>query len=170
MIVDSNGKLDIYREALVLYKNLLQNNIEEYLGLPRDVVQIRDSTNKQTTKAPLIVIGRSSLTDYIKTIPQDQIVANATGDSFATTCMLLDYPIRFDAFGNTYLESDRLSTFCLDIFISTSVSVVRSYGDWILSAMLQSWSEPTHAEQDSSIIVSSVTGLLRMQISTSYKL
>jgi len=166
---DTTQHLDLYRDILAMYKKILENSQKDVLGIDGDIIKVKSSLDKTSIKAPLILISRADLTNVLQFIPQNQVTYDASiSKTVIGGSIFIDYPIQFETYGNNYLECDRLSTYCMEMFVSTSLEGIKSMHPNIDNAIMQSWSSPKLLSQDSGIIVATVTGLVRMNINSFY--
>jgi hypothetical protein len=153
-----NDRLLLFRDILSLYKDIIEKSLIEY-SLPPETIIVKDSAKKDINRAPLVVIERGDYQHEPRSLMlNERSFFNQSTDEFtATTEHVFDYPIEFNCYGNTYLESERLGYMCVEAILTTGMSIVRRKHPNVLGTELVLWTKTDFSEgQDSSLMSTKV--------------
>jgi len=167
---DSNTRLALYRDVLVVYKKLIVSAFEQY-GIVKDAVEVKNSVTKNINRAPLIVIERG---DYQYTPRSlmfgERLIDNASaGELTSLTAHMLEYPIEFTCYGNSYLEAEKLGGLAMEAVLTTGLTIVKTMHPNIIGSEFVSWGKTDLVEGgDSSLVACKVLGKVFLKVDGIY--
>jgi len=175
MFVVSQGSKDrmkLYRDVLAVYKKLIATGLAEY-SLPEETVVIKNSNEQNKNRAPLIVIERGDMQYEPKSLMfNEKTDYNVNTKLFeSNTIHVIEYPIEFTCYGNTYLETEMLGTLCMDSILTAGLSIVKSMNPHIFGAEFVGWGKSGLTEgSDSSLMSCSVLGKVFLRVDGYYSI
>jgi len=165
-----NDRLSLYRDVLAVYKKLIAAALKQY-GMNTNAVEIKNNMIRNINRAPLIVIERG---DY-QYIPRslmlsEHLVNNASTNKLTSlTAHMLEYPIEFTCYGNSYLEAEKLGGLAMETVLTTGMTIVKTMHPNIIGADLVSWSKTDFVEGgDSSLLACIVLGKVFLKVDGTY--
>lgn len=168
--IDPLSRLSLYRDVLAVYKKLIVTAFTEY-GIDIKSVEVKNTVTKNINRAPLIVIERG---DY-QHIPRslmfgEKIVSDPNVDSITSmTSHMIEYPIEFTCFGNSYLEAEKLGGLAMEAILTTGLSIVKRMHPNIIGSEFVSWGKTGLVEGgESSLVACSVLGKVFLHIDGIY--
>jgi hypothetical protein len=168
----TRDRLNVYRDVLAVYKKIIESGLSAY-GIPVDAVTIKNTVEQNKNRAPLIIISRSDM----QHIPRSLLLSEQTGYNVSnqafesTTTHMIEYPIEFKCFGNSYLEAEKLGGLAMEAILTTGMSIVKTMHPNIIGAELVWWGKSDLAEgTDSTLAVGTVVGKVFMNIDGYYSI
>ena len=151
MFVKTNTqeRLNLYRDILALYKDIVASDLEE-IGFDKNIVHVKNSIERNVDRAPLVIVSRADYQYTPRSLMFNEHMHNSNNTAYITQSHLLEYPILFECFGNTYLETENLGSLCMEAILTTGLNVVRSKSENIFGADMVAWSSVTRAEGEES--------------------
>lgn len=168
----SNDRLALYRDVLAVYKEIISSGLESY-GVDKEAVVIKNGITVNADRAPLIVIERGALQHEPRSLMFNEVAAvNISANTFeSNTLHIIDYPIEFSCYGNSYLEAEKLGGLAMEAILTTGLSIIKTMHPNIIGSEFVGWGKSELAEgQDSSLIKCVVAGKVFLEISAFYSI
>lgn len=118
----SDSRILLYSELLGLFSDLLKQHIKDF-GYPEDIIVMKNSSDKNINRAPLIVLQRGEVTAQ-PTVQLSERVAYQDNNLTSITGHILNYAIIFECFGNTYAEAESLGNLAMELSLSMGQSPI----------------------------------------------
>ncbi len=173
-VVDTQqqDRFKLYRDILAVYKSLIE---EELVGIGDDKSEVilKNAETSNVDRAPLIVIERGEMQHVPRSMRLgEKIVPDPSGQGrISSTCHLIEYPIEFTCYGNTYLEAEKLGTIAMEVILSAGMTGVAERHPNISGAELVWWGKTNLAEgEDSSLFSNKILGKVFVEMQGIYKL
>jgi len=172
--MDSNIKyLDInktplfYKDAFVVYMNLIKEKIRNE-GLPADeIVHIMNNDLININRAPLIVLKRVSSMQPPNVNNINEKVIDVNGTKVVRGSSVQSLNMAVNNYGNTYLEAERLASLVQDAIIVTSVSKIRELSQgMIIGHEYLGWSGTNYTSSNSKLLANRID--IKITIALSY--
>jgi hypothetical protein len=96
---------------------------------------------------------------------------NNTNQLQSNTGHLIEYPIEFSCYGNSYLESEKLGGLAMEAVLTTGLSIIKQMHPNIIGSEFIGWGKSGLAEGgDSSLVLCKVYGKVFLQVSGFYSI
>jgi hypothetical protein len=168
----SQERLSLYRDVLAAYKKIISVGLETY-GIDPTSVEIKNGVKKNLNRAPLIIIERGSLQHEPRSLMlSERVIQNQNTNEFEShTSHMIEYPIEFMCYGNSYLEAEKLGGLAMEAILTTGMSIISGMHPNIIGAEFVGWGKSELAEsKDSSLISCTVLGKVFLQIDGYYSI
>jgi hypothetical protein len=166
----TNQKFDLYRDILAVYKSLIEEALIE-AGESKNEVVIKNNNHVNVNRAPLIVIERGEMHHTPRSLMLGEEIVEDGPDRFSSTCHIIEYPIEFTCYGNSYIEAEKLGTIAMEVILTAGMAGVKERHPNIDWAELPFWGKTYLAEgQDSSIFSNMILGKVFIEMQGIYKL
>ncbi len=165
-------RLSLYRDILAVYKKIISTGLEAY-SIEPTAVEIKNGVKQNLNRAPLVVIERGSLQHVPKSLLlSEQLIQNQnTHELESHTAHMLEYPIEFTCYGNSYLEAEKLGGLAMEAILTTGMTIVGKMHPNIIGAEFVGWGKSVLAEsKDSSLISCTVLGKVFLQVDGYYSI
>jgi len=168
----TDERLSLYRDVLATYKKIISTGLESY-NIDPSAVEIKNGIKQNLNRAPLIVVERGGLSHVPRSLMlSERGIVNQSLDTFEShTAHMLEYPIEFTCYGNSYLEAEKLGGLVMEAILTTGMTIVSKMHPNIIGAEFISWGKSGLAEStDSSLISCSVLGTVFLKVDGFYSI
>ena len=161
----SDQRLALYRDVLAVYKGIIEEALVLY-GLDIEIVQLKNSIDKNPDRAPMIILERGDMQHIPRSLllSENANVNLTLGLLESKTAHLIEYPIEFSCYGNSYLEAEKLGGLAMEAILTTGMSIVKKKHANIIGSEFVGWGKSGLAEgSESSLVVCKVFGKVFLQ-------
>jgi hypothetical protein len=163
-------RLSLYRDVLAVYKGLVEEALDDY-GLDKNIVSVKNSIEKNVNRAPLIILERGELQHIPRSLMfGEKVTADQNTNLFESrTAHMLEYPMEFTCYGNSYLEAEKLGGLAVEAILTTGLSIIKLRHPNIIGSEFVGWGKSGLAEGgDSSLVSCKVLGKVFLSVEGYY--
>ena len=150
----TDKRLKLYRDVLAVYKKLITEGLIAY-GIDEQSVEIKNTIKKNVNRAPLIVIERGDYRYEPKSLMFNEKTSTDVNKNLfeSSTVHILEYPLEFTCYGNSYLEAEKLGGLVMEAVLTTGMSIIKSMHPNIIGADFVDWSKSSLVEGGGSSLI-----------------
>jgi len=139
--------LKLFRDVLAVYKKLTQESLIDST-FEKGIVKIKDTGVIKMDRAPMIILHRGAIGHEPRSLMLNETIGSSNGGNqpFSNTIHIIDYPIVFTCYGNSYLETEQLGIIALETILTAGQTAVSNRHENILGAEFVSMSEAAQVE------------------------
>ena len=168
----TDDRLALYRDILAVYKKIVASALKAY-NINASNVEIKNTVKNNINRAPLIIIERGEM----QHIPRSLLFGERTASDQNThlfesrTAHMIEYPIEFTCYGNSYLEAEKLGGLAMEAILTTGLSIVKQMHPNIIGSEFVGWGKSVLVEgSDSSLLACTVLGKVFLKIDGYYSI
>ncbi len=167
-----DNRLALYRDVLAVYNTIIKAGLVAY-NIPPEATVIKNTAEKNVNRAPLIIIERGDMQHIPRSLMFNEKISTDQNTNLfeARTAHMIEYPIEFTCYGNTYLEAEKLGGLAMESILTTGLSVVKLMHPNIIGSEFVGWGKSGLAEgKDSSLVSCQVLGKVFLKIDGYYSI